>query len=290
MRVMRASTAGFCMGVSLALQKLEAALAKFGNENSGFSGRICTLGPIIHNPQVLAHFESLGVISMDDAAHARSGDCVIIRAHGVPRGEEEKLRAICGAVEDATCPKVKKAQLAIAGATAEGAALLLFGEAAHPEVRGLISYAKGKAHVFGEMGELDKIPLDSDFSYVLASQTTQDRERFGRIAAYLRGRLPNLRILSTICDATRQRQNEAAAIAAQVDAMVVVGGRQSGNTRRLANLSRQAGIPAFHVETVDELVAEDFRGKLAVGLTAGASTPKNEIDAAEKWLLNVQDK
>lgn len=288
MRVMRATTAGFCMGVSLALQKLESALARLANSSElSASRRICTLGPIIHNPQVLASFAAQGVVCLDSPELAEKNDYVLIRAHGIPRAEEQMLAAQCSRVEDATCPKVKKAQLAIANATGDGAALLLFGEAAHPEVRGLVSYAQARAHVFGSPEDLDKLHVKPDLSYVLAAQTTQDKELFEEIAARLNAQLPRLRVLSTICDATRKRQNEAAAIAAQVDAMVVVGGIDSGNTRRLANLSREAGIETFHVETEAELSPDKFRNKKVVGLTAGASTPLSRIDAVEEWLLKL---
>lgn len=281
MKVIRASRAGFCMGVSLALKKLEKAL----REREGL--RICTLGPIIHNPQVLGLFASRGVVCLDGPEGAAAGDFALIRAHGVPRGEEQALRERCLAVEDATCPKVKKAQTAIADATAEGAGLLLFGEEAHPEVRGLVSYAANGAFVFASRAELEALSPDPAKSWVLASQTTQDREKFDKIAAGIQKRLPRLRILSTICDATRERQMEAIELAGQVDIMVVAGGRDSGNTRRLAELARQSGIATRHVESAAELNPDDFIDKSRVGLTAGASTPKSIIDDIEKWLKNI---
>lgn len=279
MQVIRAKTAGFCMGVSLALQKLEKALEKHGKE-----ARICTLGPIIHNPQVLAHFSALGVACLDAPRDARAGDRVLIRAHGIPLEMEDALKARCSSVEDATCPKVKAAQLAIARAT-DQATLLLFGEADHPEVRGLVSYARNDARVFDSLGQLGD--LDAAGAYVLASQTTQDREAFGEISARLAARLPSLAILSTICDATRERQQEALRIASQAQIMVVAGGRQSGNTRRLAHISADAGIKTFHIEELRELKPEDFAGCSKVGLTAGASTPKKLIDDVEKWLNSL---
>ena len=266
MKVVRAATAGFCMGVSLALQRLDKAL----EEQPARPTR--TLGPIIHNPQVLADYEQRGVFCIEGAEDVREGDRVVIRAHGIPRELE------------ATCPKVKKAQLAIARATKNGATLLLFGEAAHPEVRGLVSYASGEAHVFGDEASLAALHPDPALPYVLASQTTQHRGAFEHIEAELRERLPHLEVLSTICDATRERQDEARRIAAEVDAMVVVGGRNSGNTRRLAELAAESGIPAWHVESAAELLRKNFHEKQTVGLTAGASTPKRLIDEAQAWL------
>ncbi len=279
MKVIRAKTAGFCMGVSLALQKLDKALEKYRDR------RILTLGPIIHNPQVLADYAERGVLCVRDASAALPGDCVIIRAHGIPRQTQDVLVAGGALVVDATCPKVKKAQLAIDAATQKNRArLLLFGEENHPEVRGLISYAACGAHVFGSLEELRSLPPEAHGRYVLASQTTQDRHIFDAVERYLRGLYPDIPVLSTICDATRQRQEETMDIASHVDAMIIVGGRESGNTRRLADVAAARGIPTFHVETARELTPEAFAGHAVVGLTAGASTPKNLIDAVQHLL------
>ena len=168
------------MGVSLALQKLNTALERRAGQSAG-AGRICTLGPIIHNPQVLAEYETRGVVCVNDPAQLRQDDVAVIRAHGITRQVEQAVCASGATVVDATCPKVKKAQLSIARATSQGATLLLFGEEDHPEVRGLISYACGPAHVFGNAVELAALPLDPAQPYVLASQTTQDREIFTSI-------------------------------------------------------------------------------------------------------------
>lgn len=278
MEILRAKTAGFCMGVSLALQKLDSALDQADDR------RICTLGPIIHNPQVLAEYEARGVFCASSPAELGPHDCVLIRAHGITPQVEEAVRTSGAHVQDATCPKVKKAQLSIRNATENGATLLLFGEAEHPEVKGLLSYAHGTAHVFGSQEELDSLSLAPDGDYVLASQTTQDRGVFAAIEQSLRRKLSRLAVLSTICDATRERQQEALEIARKVDVMVVVGGRQSGNTRRLADLAAQCGKTTYHIEEAAELLPENFSKKTRVGLTAGASTPKKLIDAAQAWL------
>ena len=306
MNVHRAKTAGFCMGVSLALQKLNTALERRLGQGMGQStdqstgqgmgqgmgqstgaGRICTLGPIIHNPQVLAEYEARGVVCVKDPAQLQQDDVAVIRAHGITRQVEQAVYASGATVVDATCPKVKKAQLAIARATSQGASLLLFGEEDHPEVRGLISYARGPAHVLGNAAELAALPLDPAQPYVLASQTTQDREIFTSIHTSLGRSLSNLTVLSTICDATRERQEEARNIASSVDVMVIVGGRQSGNTRRLADVAALSGITTYHVESAEELEPKNFADKPRVGLTAGASTPKSLIDAAEQWLSSL---
>lgn len=286
MKVLRASKAGFCMGVDLALKKLEKALEEYQSPENACD-RICTLGPIIHNPQVLASFQARGAHCLNDPEEISHSDCVLIRAHGIPRDMEAKLRSCCAKVVDATCPKVKNAQMAIGKATGNGASLLLFGESAHPEVAGLVSYANYGARVFESLEELETALPDPDKPYVLASQTTQDREIFCNIATKLAKRLQKLEVLSTICDATRERQQEALELARRVDVMVIAGGRNSGNTRRLASIARQAGIEAWHVETAAELDRRNFEKKSLAGLTAGASTPKSLIDEVEEWLLQI---
>lgn len=282
MQVIRAKTAGFCMGVDLALRKLDQAI----EVSSGAGGRLLMLGPIIHNPQVLNAYAAQGVVRADSLDDVRPGDTVVIRAHGIPRADEARLRELGAQIIDATCPKVKRAQLAIAEATADGRMLYLFGEADHPEVRGLVSYAGGECQVFAK-GE----PLalkGRDIPVVLAAQTTQERSEFDAVCARLTDVGMPLTVLSTICDATRRRQDEAAEIADSVEIMIVVGGRESGNTRRLADVVRAKGIPALHVETADELREEvSLRNCAIAGITAGASTPKQLIDAVHRFLEDV---
>lgn len=293
MKVIRAKTAGFCMGVDLALRKLDQAIAA----SAGKGGRLLMLGPIIHNPQVLADYAARGVLRVDSLDDIRPGDTVVIRAHGIPREDEARLLTAGAHIVDATCPKVKRAQLAIAEATADGRPLYLFGEAEHPEVRGLVSYAGGPCHVFagrGALAELSISPFPStrpESPVVLAAQTTQDRNEFEAARLYLADAGAPLTVLSTICDATRRRQEEAAAVARRVEIMFVVGGRESGNTRRLADVVRACGVPALHVETPEEVAEELALRKYSIaGITAGASTPKQLIDAVQRLLREAAEK
>lgn len=285
MKVIRAKTAGFCMGVSLALRKLDKEVDKGIHDATH---RLATFGPIIHNPQVLAAYEGLGVRCLRDTHGAAPGDRIIIRAHGVPQQIEADLKSTGAEIIDATCPKVKTAQLGIDKQRANGGTLLLFGEEDHPEVRGLLSYAGDDARVFGSLQELQELPLNDDTPYFLAAQTTQDRVAFADIIAWLQQRLGHeVPVLETICDATRRRQEEALAIASKVDAMVVVGGFDSGNTRRLADVARSLGVFTVHVETPEQLPADELQKKSVVGLTAGASTPKSLIDAVQVFLESL---
>lgn len=289
MRVIRAKTAGFCMGVSLALHRLDRELRTAPSAGSVEKpGRLLTFGPIIHNPLVMEEYAALGVASEENPDALGPGDRVVIRAHGVPHEIEERLRNKGITIVDATCPKVKKAQLAIAGESASGGLLLLFGEPEHPEVRGLLSYAGQGAQVFSAPEDLAALALDEAKMYFLAAQTTQDRALFERIAAALQKRLGGkLKVLDTICDATIQRQGETIELSRQVDIVVVVGGLNSGNTRRLAEVARTEGTPAIHVEQAAELQEGQFAHVGTVGLTAGASTPESHIDAVQAFLERI---
>ncbi len=285
MNVIRASKAGFCFGVALALHKLDALV----RESAG--ARVATFGEIIHNPQVLQEYAEQGVLCLLDSLQAEADMAVLIRAHGIPRDVEEDLRRRTAFVQDATCPKVKKAQLSIAESTHPGRVLFLYGEEDHPEVRGLISYAEGPRLIFSSLEELERLAEEyagGSCEIVLAAQTTQDRMIFDRMRSFMQEKFGRrLLVLDTICDATRQRQEEAAMIAERVQAMVVVGGRTSGNTRRLAELAGGKGIPTTLVETADELDPSFFRSVSVAGLTAGASTPGKIIDAVEERLRSL---
>lgn len=295
LHVIRARKAGFCMGVALALRKLDKAVQICP------TGSVATLGDIIHNPQVLEDYTRQGVRRLDIPQEAIPGMTVLIRAHGVPRADEVALRAQGANVVDATCPRVKEAQLAIAKATAlgNGTPLLLYGEADHPEVRGLVSYAQGATLVFASKEELMASDMwkqwrEQECTLVLAAQTTQDRPQFDALRKELYAvttatikHANRLTVLDTICDATRQRQEETLRLARKVDAVVVVGGRNSGNTRRLAEIAAGAGVPALLVESAGELEHDFFLPMRTIALTAGASTPKSHVDAVENRLVRL---
>lgn len=279
MEVIRARLAGFCMGVGLALKKLDDLLVADSSRTTFM------LGPIIHNPQVLEDYAQRGVALAKTVAEVPSGARVVIRAHGIPAGDERELIARGVEVVDATCPKVKRAQLLIGEQAETGRSLLLFGETNHPEVRGLLSYAGEEPFVFETPEELAAHALAPGRQYFLAAQTTQDRKAFEQIKADLTDRLKDdLVVLNTICDATRLRQDEAIRLAGQADCVVVVGGKASGNTRRLAQVIEAQQTPTILVETVDDLHGIDVVKYGKMGLTAGASTPKRIIDEIEAHL------
>ncbi len=270
------------MGVDLALRRLDKLVATAEDRP------IFILGPIIHNPQVLKKYAEQGVTMVDAPGEVPSGAVVVIRAHGITRQVEAELRDRDVQIRDATCPRVKKAQLLISSNTQNGKELLLYGEADHPEVAGLVSYAENGFFVFGSEKELAVYPLSRDKSYVFAAQTTQDRMLFDKMSDRMTGDTAlDVVVLETICDATKLRQKEASKLAAQVDFMVVVGGYNSGNTRRLAQVVSEHGTPCKHVETMADLSLDGLLQYKKIGITAGASTPIHLIYEVLGVLRNI---
>lgn len=271
------------MGVELALHKLDALI-----EKKRKTGDIFILGSIIHNPQVVGAYAAKGIATVKSPEEIPAGATVVIRAHGIAKAIREELQARGVSVVDATCPKVKDACQLIEKHTAAGRMLLLYGEESHPEVKSLLSYAAAGALVFDSREACAALALSADHSYCLAAQTTQDQEIFEAITADLqqRGDL-DLVVLQTICDATRSRQDEAVRIARETEFVVVVGGFESSNTRRLAQVVASQGTPVLHVETAADLPLEKLKPYARIGLTAGASTPKAVIDEVQRVLESL---
>jgi len=281
MEVIRAEMAGFCMGVSLAVGKLDAMLETKNSKNPG--ARLYTLGPIIHNPKFVRDYAEKGVFCLTEPYKLEPGDTVVIRAHGVPCAVEESLRSLGVNIIDATCPKVKAAQLGIHRAASRTAGtLLLYGEYEHPEVKGLLSYAGADALVFSSLEALKGIRLDKGREYFLAAQTTQEKNIFDAAVAYINSELGReTEVLNTICGATRERQDEVIELCSRVRSMVIVGGMNSGNTRRLAEIAQKMVTFALHCEDGRNLPLDKLCALQPVGLSAGASTPASHIDEVE---------
>lgn len=275
MEVMLARHAGACYGVQRALD-LAVAVIDEGRE-------VRTLGPLIHNPLVVSDLERRGArvaASVDDI----DGGTVIIRSHGVTPGVRSSLSARGLDVVDATCPHVARAQDAAAQLAESGCRVLVVGEEGHPEVEGLTEYAKEAGGKVDVVSSIDDIPEDLYEPVGVVVQTTQMRENLDAIVDALRARGLNPIVRNTICSATRQRQKTAAQVAEQVDAMVVIGGRNSSNTTRLAEICAEHCPRTYHIESVDELRADLFAGCACVGVTAGASTPEDQIQAVVAFL------
>jgi 4-hydroxy-3-methylbut-2-enyl diphosphate reductase len=263
MKVILASTAGFCMGVKRALELVLKAINEDQKE-------IYTYGPLIHNPQVLDLLKERG-ISVLKAGETASQGLVVIRAHGVPPQEREQLEEAGAHIIDATCPRVARVQAIIRRWARQDYATLIVGDADHPEVRGLLGHTREQGHVVSALGDVATLPDYQDV--IVVAQTTQSEAHFDLLVGEIKKRFPQARIFNTICDATASRQAEVQELARQVQAMVVVGGRNSGNTQRLVEISQATGVPTFHVETEQELDLTEMNRYQVVGVTAGASTP-----------------
>ncbi len=263
MKVVLARTAGFCIGVKRALEMVLKAI----NESQT---KIYTYGPLIHNPQVLELLKERGITVLEPGETAAEG-LVVIRAHGIPPQDRRQLEGQATRIIDATCPRVAKVQAIIRRWAAKGHATLIVGDADHPEVEGLLGYTEGRGHVVVSAEDVAALPELG--APIVVAQTTQSEALFEARVAEIKARFPGARIFNTICDATAFRQAEVQELARHSEALVVVGGRNSGNTQRLVEISRATGIPTYHVETEQELDLEEMSRYHTVGVTAGASTP-----------------
>lgn len=231
---------------------------------------ICTYGPLIHNPQVLHLLEEKGISAIDDIPEKGCGT-VLIRAHGVPPETKTQLKNAGFNVIDATCPRVIKVQTIIRKHAEKGYAVIIVGDNDHPEVVGLLGFSGKNGHVVSSIDDLEAIePFEKA---IVVAQTTQNTSFFKRVHDWVTVRYPHYKIFNTICDSTGKRQDEVKSIAKAVDAFIVVGGYNSGNTQRLAEIARQTGKPAFHIQSETDLRPDACSTAKTIGITAGASTP-----------------
>ncbi len=264
LKILVSREAGFCMGVKRAL---ELAVGRAASA----PGEVLTWGPLIHNPQVVELLRTHGVDSARGYSDLGPGKTVFISAHGISPAERERIKETGVRLCDASCPDVVKVQAVIRRHAAAGYATVIFGDAGHTEVRGLLGFAGGLGYVVDSEAELEKLPeLEK---VLLVSQTTRPRDEYERVAVAARERFSDLVVARTICASTLRRQEELAEILKRAEALVVVGGANSANTARLTALARARLIPAYQVETAEELPLEELENYRAVGVTAGASTP-----------------
>lgn len=263
MKISIAKTAGFCMGVRRAVDMALLAANKY-------EPPVYTFGPLIHNPQFLELLAEKNISVLNEIPESGTGT-VLIRAHGVPPHVQKGLKTAGFKVIDATCPKVKKVQVIIEKNVNKGHAAIILGNKHHAEVIGLLGYAGDKGYTVSSLDELKALPTFE--KAIVISQTTQDIALFEDINTWLKENRPHYKVINTICPATKNRQTEVEQMAQRVDAMVVIGGFNSGNTKRLAQVAEKNGCPAFHVETDEDLDIDKLIHNRHIGITAGASTP-----------------
>lgn len=246
---------------------------------------VYTYGPLIHNPKTVELLEKKGVKVVEDVEELTCGT-LLIRAHGVPPQLRKKIKASGARVWDATCPRVGGVQSTIKKHIRKGYTPIIVGDAGHPEVVGLMGYSDGRGLVINSLEEVDALsPLER---VVVVAQTTQDEEKYNRIVKQIKDRYGDVISFNTICESTHLRQEEVRRMAQKVDAVVVVGGKNSGNTRRLAEIAEGYGVPTYHVESEEELAPELFSKAGTVGVTAGASTPDWTIRRVAEKLYNME--
>ncbi|MBT3363524.1 MAG: 4-hydroxy-3-methylbut-2-enyl diphosphate reductase [Chloroflexi bacterium] len=278
MQIKRASEMGFCFGVRRALDLVWKAVAEHG--------KLQSLGAIVHNQKVVDDLARIGVVVADNLDQI-SSRAVVITSHGVGPSVTEQMQNKGLQIVDTTCPHVKKAQNIAKKLADDDYAIIIFGEAGHPEVRGLLGWAGGKGKVVADASEL---PEDLPNRLGIMSQTTQSPGNYADFVRQIAAKLPDiaeLRVFSTICEATSNRLDAALDLARVVDLMIVVGGSTSSNTKRLAEASISEGITTYHIQKADEIEDCWFDDRSIVGVTAGASTPDNVIDAVVDKLTDM---
>jgi len=272
MEIKLAKTAGFCMGVRRAVDTvLDIAQHEKGR-------RIYTYGPLIHNPQTIDLLKKRGITAIKSIVEI--GDCtnavLVIRAHGIAPDERRKIKDSGVKIIDATCPKVAYVQAIIKKHSALDYTVVIVGDRRHPEVDGLCGYTEGRGIIVSTLEDAEKLPLMEKVCIV--AQTTQDTDHYARIVGVIKKKSPQAIVFNTICSSTERRQEEIIALATEMDALFVVGGKNSANTCRLADLAQKQNTPTFHIETADEIRNINLMPYERIGVSAGASTPNWIID------------
>lgn len=274
MKVVLAKNLGFCFGVKRAINIAE----EFKNTP--------TLGPLIHNKKEIDRLqEDFGVGVIDSAELALEESSVIVRTHGIERDKRELLKKRGVEIIDATCPYVTKPQKICEDMSKEGYQIVIFGDIEHPEVKGVMSYSKSTPIVIGSVEELESLEFDQKVA--LVSQTTKKISNFLKIADHLVKRCSEVRVFNTICNATAQNQDAARELAKESDVVIVVGGKNSSNTKQLLTICKEY-TDAYLVEDESEIEKDWFRGKGSCGISAGASTPDWIISKIVKKIEGYQ--
>ncbi|MEE0854467.1 4-hydroxy-3-methylbut-2-enyl diphosphate reductase [Eubacterium ventriosum] len=273
MEITVAKSAGFCFGVQRAVDSVYKEL----EENSG---KIYTFGPIIHNEQVVEDLNKKGIEVIDTVEQLKEikEGTVVIRSHGVAKEiydilEQQKLKMV-----DATCPFVKKIHNIVLDESNNGKTIIIIGNDNHPEVEGIKGWVNGEVIVINKEEQIEKLSLPEQTKACIVSQTTFNHNKFKYLVEIIRKKGYDITVVNTICNATHVRQVEAQKISSKVDGMIVIGGKNSSNTQKLYDICRNECKNTFYVQTVKDLNLHELKSLKSIGITAGASTPKNIIE------------
>ena len=280
MEVILAKSAGFCFGVKRAVDTVY--------EQTGTRRKIYTYGPIIHNEEVVRDLEQKGVkvLGNETELNALTEGTVVIRSHGVERRINDAIAEKGLHCVDATCPFVKKIHRIVEKESAAGRRIIIIGNRNHPEVEGICGWSLTEPVVIESMEEAEKFKADPEEKLCIVSQTTFNYNKFQELVEIICKKGYDIIVLNTICNATEERQTEARAIAEQVDAMIVIGGRNSSNTQKLFEICKNECKNTYYIQTVKDLDLAEVRSVDNVGITAGASTPNNIIEEVQKNVRN----
>jgi 4-hydroxy-3-methylbut-2-enyl diphosphate reductase len=280
--IVLAEPRGFCAGVDRAIEIVERALAKFG-------APIYVRHEIVHNTFVVNDLKAQGAIFIEELAEVPPGATLIFSAHGVSKAVEEEARQRGFQVFDATCPLVTKVHVEVAKLAKEGYEFIMIGHKGHPEVEGTMGQLDHGIHLVEDVEDVAKVHPAQTEKLAVVTQTTLSVDDAAQISAAVKSRFPNIREpkQQDICYATQNRQDAVKMMTRQVDVVIVVGSATSSNSNRLAELARKLGVPAYMVDSIDDLNAEWLEGKTRVGLTAGASAPEVLVKAVVRKIRSL---
>ena len=277
MEVRLAKTAGFCFGVKRAVETVYEQVENCGGE------KIYTYGPIIHNEEVVKDLNSKGVdvLNTMEELEALTEGIVIIRSHGVSKDVYDILEERGVKCVDATCPFVKKIHKIVEKENENGTHIIIIGDEKHPEVQGIKGWAKDHVTVIKTEEEAEAYQAPENAKICIVSQTTFNYNKFKYLVEIISKKNYNISVLNTICSATKERQTEAESIAKEVDAMIVIGDKHSSNTQKLFEICSNACNNTYYIQTLEDLDMSQLKSVQTVGITAGASTPKNIIEEVQ---------
>ena len=280
MEVLLAKSAGFCFGVKRAVDRVY--------ELAQTSAKIYTYGPIIHNEEVVGDLEKKGVSvieTKEELSQIREG-VIVIRSHGVAKEIYDQIEQQGLECVDATCPFVKRIHNIVEKESANGKQILIIGNAGHPEVEGIMGWSSTPAMVAECAEEIEQIQCNPDQPVCIVSQTTFNYNKFQELVEIINKKGYDIIVLNTICNATEERQTQSRALAKEVEAMIVVGGKSSSNTQKLFEICKNECANTYYIQTIDDLDPAVLRTIDNVGITAGASTPNKIIEEVQNNVRN----
>ncbi len=282
MEVKIAKYSGYCFGVKRAM---DMAWEELTAKNTAPKNIIYSIGPLIHNDQAMKKYKEQGLSIEEKVENIEKNSTAIVRSHGLPKYFYDKMEEKSIRIVDATCPFVKKIQDIVYKSHISGSKIILIGDSSHPEVIGINGWAENSSIIINSLDDASEFEVDNEKDYIVVVQTTYKLQKYQQIEKILKNRLKKVEFFNTICYATRERQDAARELSKEVDAMIVVGGKSSSNTKKLAEICAENCI-TFLIETAEELDLKKIENFEKIGISAGASTPDFIIKEVEDLIVN----